>query len=413
MIDLSGIRGLDDRLLVDTSESGPVYMLEGRNGRYMRLSPSAYHLLRLGTSGLGAGQVAAHLTARLGREISAGEIETLYATLDQRIRKLESDSRAEGQGFWFRIPLVPQSWVRYLASGLELAFSPAVAICALIGAGVAAVLAYAEGMTVAFQAASFWPGYALLLVSIFAHELGHAAACVRFGAQPSTIGFTVYLLYPAFYSDVSAAWELKRWQRVMVDLGGTYFQLLVGAAYALVYAWTGWEPLRVALLLLAGSCVFSLNPIFRFDGYWLVADALGVTNLGSQPARIIRHFAVRSRGGATPPLPWPAATTVILTAYSFASIAVWGWFLHGALPMLASKVAGYPALLEAVARHAFATSSAMDTGALHELAFSTMIVAVAVCLAGRLARGLLRGLARMAKRMRGSVAATSATEARR
>ena len=51
-----------------------------------------------------------------------------------------------------------------------------------------------------------------------------------FGALPDRIGIGIYVIYPALFSDVTAAWRLSRGQRVLVDLGGSYFQLLVTVA---------------------------------------------------------------------------------------------------------------------------------------------------------------------------------------
>ena len=78
---------------------------------------------------------------------------------------------------------------------------------------------------------------------------------------------------------------------MVVDLGGVYFQLLMGTLYAVALAATGWAPLRTALVLVAGSCLFSLNPILKQDGYWIVADSLvglrtmraGQCDLGDPP----------------------------------------------------------------------------------------------------------------------------------
>ena len=58
------------------------------------------------------------------------------------------------------------------------------------------------------------------------HETGHAAACAYGGGRPGAIGFGVYLLFPAFYTDVTDSYRLSRGGRLRTDLGGLYFNVL-------------------------------------------------------------------------------------------------------------------------------------------------------------------------------------------
>jgi len=171
------------------------------------------------------------------------------------------------------------------------------------------------------------------------HELGHSAACRRYGASPSDIGFTIYLIYPAFYSDVSSSWQLSRWQRVAVDLGGNYFQCIAATIFALGFYITHWPALRIAQLMILSTCVFSLNPFFKFDGYWVMADMLGVTNLASQPFRIGKHLLARLMKRSSAPLPWPPVVTSILLVYSLFTTSVWSIFLWKLFPMLRERLA--------------------------------------------------------------------------
>ena len=41
------------------------------------------------------------------------------------------------------------------------------------------------------------------------------------------IGFALYFIYPAFYTDVTKVWRLPRLKRAVVDLGGIYFQAIL------------------------------------------------------------------------------------------------------------------------------------------------------------------------------------------
>jgi len=185
------------------------------------------------------------------------------------------------------------------------------------------------------------PTVSLALLSLFVHEFGHATACARFGARPHEIGFGIYLLYPAFYSDVSDAWFLTRWQRVVVDLGGIYFQAVAAAVFVGIYELTGWQPLRASLFLIVGSFVFTINPFFKFDGYWIISDALGVTNLRDQWRTLAAVGRDRLRSRQVRDLPWPKPIVGAVVLCSIFSCILWTRFVINIVPMLIASVHGY------------------------------------------------------------------------
>ena len=295
---------MQGRLVIDTSEALPAYLLVGENNSYIKLSASAYHLLCSVHAGLSFGELARHLSQRQQREVSASEVENAYRQVVDKIKQIEQNASPRHPGFWLRISCLPQALVQPLARCLALAFHPflIVALLALIAVGLWAFFDH-QALFFSFSQASLWASYGLYLLSMIAHELGHASACARYGAEPGPIGFGVYWLYPVFYSDVSAAWQLKRWQRVVVDLGGSYFQLVVGACYAIALVFSGWEPFGAAFMMILSTTLFSLNPVMKFDGYWVIADALGVTNLAQQPQRIAGYLRDRLRRRVARPLP--------------------------------------------------------------------------------------------------------------
>jgi putative peptide zinc metalloprotease protein len=329
--------------LMDTSERKSVYLHSGRNGAQIRLSPAAFHLLEEVRLGASFESLAEILSRQEERAVKQEEVAAAYDRIASRISEIEERAAQPHGLFWFRRRLLPESWVQRIASYGAFAFHPAVAIVLVAIVLAGAVVALRCGLKV--QSGHLLAGYALFFVALLAHELGHASACARYGAKPSEIGFTCYLMYPAFYSNVSAAWELRRWQRVVVDVGGVYFELACGALFAFAYALSGWEPLRVTVVLIVGSCLFSLNPLLKLDGYWLVADALGVTNLGQKPALLFAHARARFRGEKVEPLPWPASVIWMLSVYSVLIVGFWTCFLWMLLPALVHEVREYPALL--------------------------------------------------------------------
>jgi putative peptide zinc metalloprotease protein len=148
---------------------------------------------------------------------------------------------------------------------------------------------------------------AAIIFASFFHELGHCAAVAAFGARVRRIGFGIYWLSPALFSDVSAAWTLTRWERVAVDCGGIYFQLLACAFYALAAVFATSQAIQlafqVAIVANLVAVISALNPILKYDGYWIVSDAMSIPNLRRQSELAIRNFTrrlVTGRGRRNP-----------------------------------------------------------------------------------------------------------------
>mgnify|MGYP006910854620 CR=1 FL=1 len=134
-----------------------------------------------------------------------------------------------------------------------------------------------------------------MLLSSFFHELGHASACKYFGIRHGSIGFGLYLNFPVLYTDVSEVWKLDRTQRCVVNIAGVYFQcyLLIGLLAAFLF--TGNEILQYLILIINLGFLMTLNPFFKFDGYWIASDLLGVPNLRARSKELLNYWYKRMR----------------------------------------------------------------------------------------------------------------------
>lgn len=339
---------LESQMVFDTTEQGRSYLLINHHGTHIKVSASAYTLVQAVQSGQTFAQIAAQLTEQYHYAVSSTEVQTAYTYVQARVQAIES--RTQGRhlsGFWLRIPLLSTTWVRWVTQRTQLAFAPGslmlIFVASVLGAGFASYV----GIPDSLGSADFWLGYGLFIASLIVHEFGHASACARYGAAPSDIGFAMYLIYPVFYSDVSAAWRLRRWQRVVVDCGGMVLQLAFGTLLLLLYSGWPWTPLLIAYGMIVLSCLFSLNPFLKFDGYWMLADILGIANLSRQPQRIFTRWLAWFRRQPGSPLPWNRRLMLALSVYSVASVGFWSVFVIVVVPILWEYVAGYPGLLQA------------------------------------------------------------------
>jgi Zn-dependent protease len=117
------------------------------------------------------------------------------------------------------------------------------------------------------------------LLGVFIHELGHTTAAVRYGAKQGGIGIGLYWIWPALYSDVRHTWKLSRWRRLAVSVGGLYFQALYVACLFVLYRLTGYSALYAACGISLFLMATTLNPVFKFDGYWIATDLTNSVNL--------------------------------------------------------------------------------------------------------------------------------------
>lgn len=182
--------------------------------------------------------------------------------------------------------------------------------------GFSVLLAHAIG------SGDFLIVYGLTIASVLVHEIGHASACHRFGEQYGDIGIGLYIIFPVFYTDVTRIWRLSRWRRVIVDLAGIYFQLLVTVFYYLMYRLTGNAVWLLVIFQIDLLVTLAFNPIAKFDGYWLVSDILGVPNLHRRLGQMLRRLRGRANASGFTLKPIVEAG---LWVYLALTVAVFGY----------------------------------------------------------------------------------------
>jgi putative peptide zinc metalloprotease protein len=177
------------------------------------------------------------------------------------------------------------------------------------------------------------------------HELGHATACARYGAPHGGVGFGLYLVFPAFYADVTKAWRLPPRQRAVVDLGGLYFQCLLLIPLGLIALATRDALLLHVFWVVNFMMLFTLNPVFKMDGYWLLSDLSGLRNLHK---RMTETLVILVRKLRRKPLPEQTLTAVtgarrkLLYAYTGLALVYYLYLVPVALSALSVTLWNYP-----------------------------------------------------------------------
>lgn len=183
-------------------------------------------------------------------------------------------------------------------------------------------------------------GIALVFAKFF-HELGHAFMAKRAGCRVQTMGVAFIVLFPLFYTDVSDAWKLKnRRDRLLISAGGIMAELILACIALLTWALLPDGPLRTAVFMLSSATwittlVINLNPLMRFDGYFLLSDFWRVENLQDRAYALCRwHLReILFAYGHPPPHTWSPALQRKLLLWGYASW-IWRFFLFFGIALL-------------------------------------------------------------------------------
>jgi putative peptide zinc metalloprotease protein len=135
----------------------------------------------------------------------------------------------------------------------------------------------------------------LVLLKTF-HEFGHAYFCRKFGGEVHVMGVLLMIFTPVPYMDASSSWGFRsRWKRVLVGSAGMIVEIFVAAIAVFVWARTNvgiLHNLAYNMMFIASvsTVIFNINPLLRFDGYYILSDLLEVPNLSQRATGQLRHL---------------------------------------------------------------------------------------------------------------------------
>src|SRR3954465_9091843 len=101
---------------------------------------------------------------------------------------------------------------------------------------------------------------ALGIASAAFHEIGHASACRYGGGRPGGMGAGIYMVWPAFYTDVTDAYRLPRGARLRTDLGGIYFNAVIAVITLVVWFIVRADALLLLVVLQLLEMIKNLSP---------------------------------------------------------------------------------------------------------------------------------------------------------
>jgi putative peptide zinc metalloprotease protein len=206
------------------------------------------------------------------------------------------------------------------------------------------------------QAAQNWPQvsyyfgvnalspYNLLLMFVlypplkFIHELGHAFSAKLEGGEVHEMGVNFLMFMPVPYVNVSTATHFRsRYKRILVSAAGILVESFLAALGLLLFlaAQPGLvQSIGFNIFLIGGvsSLFFNGNPLLKYDGYYMLADAIGIPNLFQRSSQYWQYFFQRylfglreavSPANAPGETPWFVVYSLLSLAYRLGIL----WFI--------------------------------------------------------------------------------------
>ncbi|MEM6811120.1 MAG: biotin/lipoyl-binding protein [Pseudomonadota bacterium] len=225
----------------------------------------------------------------------------LVVSNDEALDYFEQQNEQSKQPWWkkflfgylfFSIPLFkPQKFLQATYPFISPLFSkPFITMVFLtLGYGIFLSIQRADEMAATFMNYLNIEGIILfisatIIVKIF-HELGHAYTATKYGVNVNTIGVAFIVFYPILFTETTDAWKLKnRNQRLTIAGAGLLTEFTLAAIALLL--WHSLEPgifqslcFMIGTVSLFASLFINLNPLMKFDGYYLFSDFTQTDNL--------------------------------------------------------------------------------------------------------------------------------------
>ncbi len=306
----------------------PPSLVRRVDGQTLQLTKLLYTVLEAVDGRRSFDEIGVVVSVALGRELTG---ENARMLVDSKLRPLGLVRLSDGSepevrkanpllALRFRWVVSDPAVTRRITYPFAWLFQPLLALAVVVAfALVTKWVLFDRGLGFAAHEAFNSPGllltvFAITLVSAGFHEFGHAAAARYGGATPGAMGAGLYLVWPAFYTDVTDSYRLGRSGRLRTDLGGLYFNALLSVLMFGVWWLSGWDALLLVIATQLIQMIRQLPPMVRFDGYHILADLTGVPDLFHRIKPTITGLW---------PTRWGSAESKVLRPWAKIVVTIW------------------------------------------------------------------------------------------
>lgn len=271
------------------------YMLSFNERQHIKVSEKAKRILDCFNGERSLDQIQVELNSQ-GIEFQPEDImkfvdEVLVA--NSVLEGMAYDTRSKGKSYmWFHLPIIESDKISWLFHMLKVLFNKYIGFLILDLIIICAVFSI---YNIAIKGNRYQSTNSLLLItlmylSLVLHEFGHISAAYKYGIKVGRLGIGLYLFNPVLYVDMTNVWRLEYKKRIVVDLGGVFFQLITIIPITIIAIVTNNFFLYIINVTIIVMTMVNLVPFIKLDGYWVLCDYLEIDNIASNAFDIVYKY---------------------------------------------------------------------------------------------------------------------------
>lgn len=175
-----------------------------------------------------------------------------------------------------------------------------------------------------------------------AHEFSHAYTAKLYKNRVPAIGLAFIVMWPIPYCDVTDSWRMdSRSRRLKISAAGIIIELIIAGFALFIWGISRNDNIRSITFVLSSITLLStlfvnLNPLMRFDGYYIFSDLTAIDNLQSRAFAMTRWFYRSKFLGLSTDCPEPDLSgkrKFFMIVYSF-STWTYRFFLYTGIALI-------------------------------------------------------------------------------
>jgi len=270
--------------------------------KYFKIETLLYKILLLGQTSKNINEIYQNLNAP---EIS---LDDLNNVINKKIipvfeQKKEEKLQNQQSNYWLKFELLNAYWTTKISKPFATIYGRLFYLVfgILLSANIAGIYQlniFSKGISL--MDVEYMPIYYIgLMMIIFLHEIGHAAASIKTGIFPRGIGLGFYTIMPVMYTDLTDAWRVGKKEKIKINLGGLYIQMILNSGLFLLAHFTDSDSFANVVaynLMFTNTVIMLLNliPFLKFDGYWILSDLLSIPDLMEKSNKTVKEIFVKA-----------------------------------------------------------------------------------------------------------------------
>ena len=200
-----------------------------------------------------------------------------------------------------------------------------------------------------------WIAVAWMVLKVI-HELAHSLVCKKFGGRVKNCGFLLLLMIPMPYVDVTTSWRFdNKWKRILTSAAGMMAEVFIAAIACLIWIEAAPGPIRyhcgnLIISATVHTLFFNINPLMKFDGYYMLSDFLELPNLATHGRQWLKgQFKWLYFGAKPAALKETGYRALAVKAYGILAMAWFGFIAVGMSLAASGLIEGFGLVIALIA----------------------------------------------------------------